>query len=37
VKDGLANGDEVAVETSGDPEDKTNAIPKRMRNMGGRL
>ncbi len=37
VKGGLATGDEVAVESSGTPEDKTNAIPKRMRNMGGRL
>jgi macrolide-specific efflux system membrane fusion protein len=37
VKDGLANGDEVAIESSGGAEDKTNAIPRRMRNMGGRL
>jgi macrolide-specific efflux system membrane fusion protein len=37
VKDGLAPGDEVAIETSGEPDDKTNAIPRRMRNMGGRL
>ncbi|MEZ0260499.1 MAG: efflux RND transporter periplasmic adaptor subunit [Alphaproteobacteria bacterium] len=37
VKDGLSSGDEVAIETSGETDDKTNAIPRRMRNMGGRL
>jgi len=37
VVDGLAAGDEVAIESSGNAEDKTNAIPRRMRNMGGRL
>ena len=37
VKDGLSDGDEVAVESKGEQDDKTNAIPRRMRNMGGRL